>query len=51
MQSQRRVKSTVEEVLDQNLPDSYDRVLFKFKCDTVFDLIYDHANKGAKWVV
>ena len=51
MQSQRRVKSVVEAILDQNLPDSYDRVLFKFKCDKVFDLIYDHANKGAKWVV
>lgn len=51
MQSQRKVKSTVEEVLDQNLPNSYDRVLFKFKCDTVFDLIYDHASKGDKWVV
>jgi|GEM_PF-2746317 len=24
-QSQRRVKSTVEKILDQNIPDSYDR--------------------------
>ncbi|WP_066377992.1 type I restriction endonuclease subunit R [Anabaena sp. CA = ATCC 33047] len=51
MQSQRRVKSVVEAVLDQNLPESYDRALFKFKCDTVFDLIYDQASKGAKWAV
>ncbi|WP_414756274.1 type I restriction endonuclease subunit R [Anabaena sp. CCY 9910] len=51
MQSQRRVKSVVEAVLDQNLPESYDRALFKFKCDTVFDLIYDNASKGAKWAV
>ena len=50
-QSQRRVKSTVEEVLHQNLPDSYDRVLFKAKCDTVFDLIYKQATKGPKWAV
>ncbi|WP_413171807.1 type I restriction endonuclease subunit R [Anabaena azotica] len=49
MQSQSKVKSAVEAVLDQNLPDSYDRVLFKSKCDTVFDLIYDHASKGVKW--
>lgn len=50
-QSQRRVKSTVEEVLDQNLPNSYDRVLFKAKCDTVFDLVYEYASKGSKWAV
>jgi type I restriction enzyme, R subunit len=50
-QSQRRVKSTVEEVLDQNLPNSYDRVIFKAKCDTVFDLIYTRASAGQKWVV
>lgn len=48
MQSQRRVQSVVEAVLDQNLPDSYDRVLFKFKCDTVFNLIYDHVSKSCK---
>jgi type I restriction enzyme R subunit len=45
-QSQRRVKSTVEEILDQNLPDSYDRVLFKAKCDNVFDLICTRAISG-----
>jgi type I restriction enzyme, R subunit len=50
-QSQRRVKSTVEEVLDQNLPNSYDRVIFKAKCDTVFDLIYTRASAGQKWIV
>jgi type I restriction enzyme, R subunit len=50
-QSQRRVKSTVEEVLDQNLPNSYDRVLFKAKCDTLFDLIYTCARAGQKWVM
>ncbi|AFZ26845.1 type I site-specific deoxyribonuclease, HsdR family [Cylindrospermum stagnale PCC 7417] len=51
MQSQGKVKSAVEAVLDKNLPVSYDRVLFKSKCDTVFDLIYDHASKGVKWAV
>jgi type I restriction enzyme R subunit len=50
-QSQRRVKSTVEEVLDENLPVTYDRVLFKAKCDIVFDLIYNQARKGGKAVV
>ncbi|MEB3338706.1 MAG: type I restriction enzyme endonuclease domain-containing protein, partial [Leptolyngbyaceae bacterium] len=50
-QSQRRVKSTVEDVLDQNLPDSYNRVVFKAKCDTVFELIYTRASSGQKWAV
>ena len=48
-QTQRRVKSTVEEVLDHNLPRTYDRLLFKEKCDRVFDLIYNHASQGQKW--
>ena len=48
-QSQERVKSTIEEVLDQNLPDSYDRVLFKNKCDTVFQLTYNYARQKQKW--
>jgi type I restriction enzyme, R subunit len=50
-QSQRRVKSTVEDVLDQNLPDTYDRIIFKAKCDNVFDLIYTRASAGEKWAV
>jgi type I restriction enzyme, R subunit len=50
-QSQRRVKSTVEVVLDQNLPDSYDRIEFKEKCDNIFDLIYKRASEGQKWAV
>lgn len=50
-QSQRRVKSTVEEVLDHNLPNTYDRLLFKEACDRVFDLIYKQASKGQKWAI
>lgn len=46
-----QVKSTVETVLDQNLPESYDRVLFKSKCDILFHLIYDHASNGLNWAV
>jgi type I restriction enzyme, R subunit len=48
-QSQRQVKSTVEDVLDKNLPKSYDRAIFKTKCDNVFDLIYSLATTGQKW--
>lgn len=48
-QSQSRVKSAVEEVLDKTLPESYNRKIFKIKCDNVFELIYEYASKGEKW--
>ena len=48
-QSKEKVKTAVEEVLDLDLPTSYD-LLFKDKCESVFDLIYDYAQKGEKWV-
>ena len=48
-QSRAQVKSTVEKVLHETLPDSYDRVIFHAKCDNVFELIYDYASKGEKW--
>ncbi|MCK5199798.1 MAG: type I restriction endonuclease subunit R, partial [Spirochaetales bacterium] len=44
-----QVKTAVEEVLDKNLPDSYDRIAFKEKCDNVFELIVDLAVHGRKW--
>jgi len=49
-QTQRIVKAAVEKVLDEDLPDSYDRVLFKEKSDNVFNLIVDFAAQGKKWV-
>ncbi len=49
-QTQRRVKAAVEEVLDQELPESYDRITFKEKSDNVFDLIVEFAANGMKWV-
>jgi len=48
-QSQKIVRSTVEEVLDTNLPESYDRVLFKKRCDNVFEMMLRHAGQGRKW--
>ncbi len=45
-QSQARVKTVVERVLDQKLPDSYDRVLFKTTCDRVYNVIYKRAYQG-----
>jgi type I restriction enzyme R subunit len=48
-QSQKVVRSAVEQVLDTNLPETYDRVLFKAKCDNVFELMVDQASIGRKW--
>jgi type I restriction enzyme, R subunit len=49
-QSKRKVQSAVEEVLHKHLPESYDRVLFKEKCDNAFDLMLNYAAQGLKWV-
>ena len=49
-QSKLRAQKTVEDVLNAHLPEeSYDRLLFKTKCDAVFDLVIDHASHGRKW--
>jgi type I restriction enzyme R subunit len=48
-QTQKQVRSAVEKVLDSNLPESYDRVLFREKCDNVFHLMLDYASNGRKW--
>jgi type I restriction enzyme R subunit len=48
-QTRKQVRSAVEQVLDTNLPDSYDRVLFREKCDNVFHLMLDYASHGRKW--
>ena len=48
-QTQKQVRSAVEQVLDSKLPESYDRVLFREKCDNVFYLMLDYASHGRKW--
>lgn len=48
-QTQKIVRSAVEQVLDSNLPASYDRVLFRQKLDSVFGLMLDYASSGRKW--
>jgi type I restriction enzyme, R subunit len=48
-QTQRVVRSAVEQVLHKTLPASYDRALFKQKCDRVFDVMLDYAGHGQKW--
>ncbi len=49
-QSKERVKSTVERVLHEHLPESYNRVVFTEKCNNVFDLMLNYAGQGLKWV-
>ncbi|MDD5612753.1 MAG: DUF3387 domain-containing protein, partial [Gallionella sp.] len=48
-QTQKQVRSVVEQVLDHDLPESYDRVLFREKCDNVFYLMLDYASHSRKW--
>jgi type I restriction enzyme R subunit len=49
-QTQRRVKEAIETVLDEDLPESYDRLEFKEKCEKVFELVTDFAAHGKRWV-
>lgn len=48
-QSMEQVRSEIERVLDEALPESYDRTTFKRKCDNVFDLAVDYANHHRRW--
>ncbi len=49
-QTQSIVKSAIEEVLDHDLPESYEKELFKEKSQKLYDLVYEYAVKGTKWV-
>ncbi|MBX9609018.1 MAG: type I restriction endonuclease subunit R [Gammaproteobacteria bacterium] len=49
LQTQKQVRSEIERVLDEKLPASYERAVFKQKCDNVFDLAVDYANRHRKW--
>lgn len=40
---------TIDHILRKTLTASYDRALFKHKCDEVFDVILDYAVHGQKW--
>jgi len=44
------VKTTIIECLDNNLPTSYDRVIFKEKSNIIFAHIVDQARTGYAWV-
>lgn len=48
-QTQKQVRAEIERVLDQDLPESYDRAVFKQKCDNVYDLAMEYALRGKRW--
>lgn len=48
-QTKEQVRTAVAAVLDSELPESYDRVLFREKCDNVFHLMLDYASHHRKW--
>lgn len=48
-QSKKQVRSTVEAVLNEQLPETYDRAVFTDKCNRVFELMVDYASHGLKW--
>jgi type I restriction enzyme R subunit len=48
-QSQKQVRSTVEEVLNEQLPETYDRSIFTDKCNRVFEVMVEYASHGLKW--
>jgi len=49
-QTQRTVKNAIEEILDKDLPKSYDRIVFKEKCENIYNLVVDFAVNDRKWV-
>ena len=50
-QGRARVRSAVEAVLDNQLPDTYDRAVFTEKCSSVFETMVSYACQGVKWAV
>ena len=48
-QTRNAFRDALEEVLDANLPDTYDKHLFQRKRDDVFDAILDYAISGVKF--
>jgi len=43
-QSRNRVKAAIEKVLDQELPESYEKGLFRVKSEQIFEMVYNYAS-------
>ncbi|MBF0239885.1 MAG: type I restriction endonuclease subunit R [SAR324 cluster bacterium] len=48
-QSQIKVRTAIEDVLDDGLPETYDRIAFKQTCDKAYDLVFEYSARGFKW--
>jgi type I restriction enzyme, R subunit len=48
-QSQIKVKTAIDEVLDKDLPETYEKELFREKSQKLYDLVYEYSAKGFKW--
>ncbi len=48
-QTRKIVRHSVEEILDSELPDSYDKTTFRTTSELVFDTILDYAIQGIKF--
>jgi hypothetical protein len=40
----------MKDILDEQLPETYDRSISTEKCNKVFEVIFDAASRGRKWV-
>ena len=49
-QSSIRVKNAIRDLLDHDLPESYDKTLFNIKLTTTYDHIHRKASEGSFWV-
>jgi type I restriction enzyme R subunit len=48
-QSQIKVQTAIETVLNDDLPESYEKDVFKSKSGKLFDLVFEYASRGMKW--
>ena len=48
-QTRKIVRTAVEEVLDAELPETYDKAVFSAKCEKVFETVLDYAIRGHKF--
>lgn len=48
-QSKEQVLTVVKDVLNEELPKTYDRVTFSEKCNQFFEVMLDYARTGKKW--
>lgn len=49
-QPKMKVQAVVQDILDDTLPKSYDRIIFKHKLDVVFNHIIDRATTGYGYI-